>query len=510
MQKIAGTLALILAVLYCVSGQSAQSVQKSEIYRPRYHFSPKAHWMNDPNGMVYYKGTYHLFFQYYPNSTNWGPMHWGHATSKDMVHWQEQSIALYPDSLGWIFSGSAVVDVNNTSGFGKNGQTPLVAIFTHHNSKLEKLKSDRFQYQSLAYSLDEGKTWTKYAGNPVLPNPGITDFRDPKVRWYEPQKKWLMTLAAKDRVTFYSSPNLKDWKKESDFGKDLGAHGGVWECPDLFPINNNGKNAWVLLVSINPGGPNGGSATQYFVGDFDGKNFRPYSTKTKWMDYGTDNYAGVTFSNMGNRTVLIGWMSNWQYAGVVPTSSWRSATTVPRELGLQEVNKELYLTSMPVKELDALNGKAVSENNVALKEQYDLTRRTGAQKQSFKLTLSAPVSTDFSVVLANKQGNELVVGYDKATNVYFIDRTKSGKTNFEKGFGKRHTAPRLSSASAIRLTLLVDAASVELFADGGLTVMTDIFFPDGDISRLYVRSATGITLSNLTFTPLAASMNVGQ
>jgi fructan beta-fructosidase len=487
-------------------GQSAQS--KSEAHRPQYHFSPKAHWMNDPNGMVYYKGTYHLFFQYYPNGTTWGPMHWGHATSKDMVHWQEQSIALYPDSLGYIFSGSAVVDGNNTSGFGKNGKVPIVAIFTHHNASLEKSKkTDKFQYQSIAYSLDEGKTWTKYVGNPVLPNPGIVDFRDPKVRWFEPQKKWIMTLATKDRVTFYSSPNLKNWTKESEFGKEVGAHGGVWECPDLFPLNYNGKKAWVLLVSINPGGPNGGSATQYFVGDFDGKNFKPYSTKQKWMDYGTDNYAGVTFANTSDRVVLMGWMSNWQYANVVPTESWRSANTVPRELGLKEVDKEVYLTSTPVKELEALNGKTISLNNVAVKGQYDLTVKTGGKAELFKLVLTAPAANDFSIVLANEEGNELVVGYEKATNSYYIDRAKSGKTDFEKGFGKRHVAPRLSTDNKISLTLLADVASVELFADNGLTVMTDIFFPQKDMTKLYIKSANGMSVSNLQYTPLTSAVN---
>ncbi|GAA4414017.1 glycoside hydrolase family 32 protein [Nibrella viscosa] len=500
-------LATLGATTYSQSQQQAPATQ--EPHRPQYHFSPKAHWMNDPNGMVYYNGTYHLFFQHYPNGTTWGPMHWGHATSKDMVHWQEQPIALYPDSLGMIFSGSAVVDVNNTSGFGKNGQVPLVAIFTHHNPELEKKKTGTHQYQSLAYSLDEGKTWIKYAGNPVLPNPGITDFRDPKVRWYEPQKKWIMTLATKDRVTFFSSPDLKNWAKESEFGQEVGAHGGVWECPDLFPLTHNGRQAWVLLVSINPGGPNGGSATQYFVGDFDGKTFKPYSTKTKWMDYGTDNYAGVTFANTGNRVVLIGWMSNWQYANVVPTSSWRSATTVPRELGLTAVNKELVLTSTPVKELDALNGKTTSLNNVAVKGQYDLTAKTGGTATLFKLTLSAPATNDFSIVLANEQGNELVIGYDKGGNVYYIDRAKAGKTDFEKGFGKRHTAPRLSSDSKISITLLADVASVELFADNGLTVMTDIFFPEKNMTNVFIKSVTGISVSNLTYTPLNPSMNAG-
>ena len=258
--------------------------QYHEQYRPQLHFSPKAHWTNDPNGMIYFKGTYHLFFQYYPGGTTWGPMHWGHATSKDLVHWKEQPIALYPDSLGYIFSGSAVADSNNTSGFGKNGKIPLVAIFTHHDPKGEKAGKDDFQNESLAYSLDNGETWTKYAGNPVLKNSGIRDFRDPKVMWYVKEKKWVMTLATKDHITFYSSPDLKNWKKESEFGKEAGAHGGVWECPDLFPLSLNGKSYWVLIVNLNPGGPNGGSATQYFIGQFDGKSFTAIDNKTNLLD----------------------------------------------------------------------------------------------------------------------------------------------------------------------------------------------------------------------------------
>ncbi|UFH53742.1 glycoside hydrolase family 32 protein [Spirosoma sp. KNUC1025] len=506
MRNSLATLALVALLGHYSAGQSTQADMKSEQYRPQFHFSPKAHWINDPNGMVYYKGTYHLFYQYYPEASVWGPMHWGHTTSKDMVHWQEQPIALYPDSLGYIFSGSAVVDANNTSGFGKNGQVPLVAIFTHHNPKLEKEKPEQVQSQSLAYSLDEGKTWTKYAGNPVLPNPGITDFRDPKVRWYEPQKKWIMTLATKDRVTFYSSPNLKAWSKESDFGSDAGAHGGVWECPDLFPLKHNGKDVWVLIVNINPGGPNSGLAAQYFLGDFDGKHFNAYAKKTKWMDYGPDNYAGVTFSNTGNRTILMGWMNNWQYANKVPTPSWRGATTVPRELGLKDVNKELYLTSSPVKELDALAGKTTSLSNLTVKGSSDLTAKTGGKYNTFKLELSAPATNDFSIVLANEQGNELTIGYDKAANSYFIDRTKSGKTDFEKGFGKRSTAPRLSTDKTISLTLLVDVASAELFADDGLSIMTAVFFPDKEFSKLSIKSATGISLNKLAFTKLSSSV----
>ncbi|WP_316934346.1 glycoside hydrolase family 32 protein [Hymenobacter sp. AT01-02] len=349
-------------------------------YRPAYHFTPSAHWMNDPNGMVYLNGTYHLFFQHYPEGMTWGPMHWGHATSKDLVSWKEEAIALFPDKLGMIFSGSAVVDENNTAGFGKNA---LVAIFTHHNADEEKKKTNKHQYQSLAYSLDEGKTWKKYEGNPVLPNPGIQDFRDPKVSWNVVAKQWVMTLATKDRITFYGSPNLKSWTKLSEFGEKLGAHGGVWECPDLFPLVLNGKTHWVLLVSINPGGPNGGSATQYFVGQFDGKTFTPTTTTQKWVDWGKDNYAGVTWNNTGARKLFLGWMSNWEYANEVPTSPWRSAMTTPRDLALRQVGPEIYLTSEPAKEVSKLAQPSQTLKNVAVKSELDLSDKIKPAARSF-------------------------------------------------------------------------------------------------------------------------------
>ena len=306
-------ISFILSILFLFSSHIAfnQSVNYyNEPHRPQVHFSPKANWMNDPNGMVFFNNNYHLFYQYYPDSTVWGPMHWGHATSKDLVHWDHQPVALYPDTLGYIFSGSAVADVNNTSGFGKDGKIPLVAIFTHHDPVGEKAGTGTHETQSIAYSLDDGVTWKKYEKNPVLKNPGIKDFRDPKVMWYEPGKKWIMTLATLDHITFYSSPNLKDWTKESALGKEFGAHGGVWECPDLFPLEYEGKEIWILVVNINPGGPNGGSATQYFTGQFDGNKFTPYQTDIRWLDYGPDEYAGITWSNTGNRKIFLGWMSN--------------------------------------------------------------------------------------------------------------------------------------------------------------------------------------------------------
>ncbi len=500
-KRIATTIALF-ALTYAASAQ-----QNREPHREQFHFSPKAHWMNDPNGMVYYQGTYHLFFQYYPNGTTWGPMHWGHTTSKDMVYWQEQPIALYPDNLGLIFSGSVVVDTDNTSGFGRNGQVPLVAIFTHHNQTLEKTKSDTFQYQSIAYSLDAGKSWTKYAGNPVLPNPGIVDFRDPKVRWFAPTKRWIMTLATKDRITFYSSPNLKNWTKESEFGEKLGAHGGVWECPDLFPLTHDGKTVWTLLSSINPGGPNGGSATQYFLGDFDGHTFKPLTTKTRWMDYGPDNYAGVTFANTGNRTMLMGWMSNWDYANTVPTEGWRSTMTVPRELGLRMAANELYLTSVPVKELSSLDGKTTTLTNLTLTDKaQDLTARLGGKATTYKLTMTAPATADVELILSNSAGNELLIGYDNASNTYYIDRRKSGKVSFDKSFARRSTAPRLSTDRTLSLSLLVDVASVELVADDGLSVMTGIFFPEQVMTNLSIRSSSAVIIPTLSTTQLKPAL----
>ncbi|TGE23939.1 glycoside hydrolase family 32 protein [Hymenobacter aquaticus] len=470
-------------------------------YRPAYHFSPARMWMNDPNGMVYSQGVYHLFFQHYPEAMVWGPMHWGHATSKDLVHWQEQPIALFPDKLGWIFSGSAVIDENNTAGFGKNA---LVAIFTHHNDPEEKKKTNRHQYQSLAYSLDQGQTWTKYAGNPVLPNPGIQDFRDPKVSWNTAAGKWIMTLATKDRITFYSSPDLKAWTKESEFGEKLGAHGGVWECPDLFPLTLDGKQQWVLLVSINPGGPNSGSATQYFIGQFDGKKFTPASTATRWVDYGKDNYAGVTYANTGARRIFQGWMSNWEYANQVPTSPWRNAMTVPRELALRKVGADVFLTSQPVPEIGrALTAGSVKLQNLTVKPTLDLTGKLPGLGDKFQLKMSTRQLTDFALVLANGRGEELVIGYDKKANEYYVDRSKSGLVAFSDKFPGRHAGPRRATTPAADLTLLVDASSVEVFADQGLTALSELFFPSEPFTTLTVKSAAGLSISELSYSRLA-------
>ena len=496
------SLALAIILIACgTSNKQAESTVFSEPHRPQIHFSPKEKWMNDPNGMVFHNNQYHLFYQYYPDSTVWGPMHWGHATSTDLVHWEHQPIALFPDSLGYIFSGSAVVDVNNTAGFGKDGQAPLVAIFTHHDPAGEKEGRNDYQVQSLAYSLDNGHTWTKYEGNPVLKNPGIKDFRDPKVFWHNETNQWIMALAVLDRISFYSSPDLKNWKMESDFGKEVGAHGGVWECPDLFPLDYNGETIWVLLVSINPGGPNGGSATQYFTGRFDGKIFTPFDTATRWLDHGPDNYAGVTWSNTGKRKIFLGWMGNWQYAQVVPTEKWRSAMTVPRDLAIEKVGDKYLVKSNPVPELDVLSSSAIKLENINASN-FDLTEKTGKLNGPARLSLQAAEIGELTITLSNEKGQRVVIGYDAAAKQYFIDRQESGNTSFEKGFAARHTARRVSNKPDLDLTLIIDVASVELFADNGLTAMTQVFFPDSPYTNITIHSPNNLLIQKLDFSHL--------
>lgn len=464
----------------------------SQPHRPRFHFSPPAKWMNDPNGMVYHQGEYHLFYQHNPDSSVWGPMHWGHATSKDLVHWQNQPIALYPDSLGTIFSGSAVYDEQNTSGLGSANNPPLVAIFTSHLTEAEKAGRNNYQTQSLAYSLDNGRTWKKYAKNPVLPNPGIKDFRDPKVSWHSPSKQWVMVLAVVDHIEFYGSPNLLSWKKLSQFGgKGIGAHGGVWECPDLFPLTVNGQEKWVLLVSINPGGPQGGSATQYFVGNFNGKQFT-WDQKPGiplWVDWGADNYAGVTWANAPDgRRIFLGWMSNWEYAKTVPTEVWRTAMTIPRELRLVKTPSDLRLTSTPVKELQKLRTRTevIKAREITSNLNLSEVNKLNEPLLELDLNLAVPPNQDLVIRFSNSKGEFLDVGYAGKNQHLFIDRTKAGNSGFNQKFAARHEAPLTLETSQLRLHLFLDVASVEVFANNGLGVMTDIFFPSEPFTRVEI------------------------
>lgn len=446
--------------------------------------------MNDPNGLIYLNGEYHLFYQHYPDSTVWGPMHWGQAVSTDLVNWESLPIALYPDSLGYIFSGSAVYDKENSSGLGTEDNPPMVAIFTHHNAEEANTSSDTFQNQSIAFSLDKGRTWEKYAQNPVLVNPGIRDFRDPKVSQItnpDGSKSWIMTLAVLDHINFYSSTDLKNWSLLSEFGETIGAHGGVWECPDLLPFKTpSGEDKWVLLVSINPGGPQNGSATQYFIGDFENGQFTPDDTMIRWIDYGPDNYAGVTWSNLPteqNRTLFIGWMSNWLYANVVPTKAWRSAMTVPRELNLFDVEGTLLLKSAPAKELEKLRS-----------EKFDITTNS-TSLPSEAVELTAEVNSDsFSMTLSNEVGEIVVIS--KENGLISIDRRNAGKSDFQPDFAAIHSAPMSWEAKEIRIFL--DTSSIEVFVNGGELVMTSILFPTSPWKKVEIsESLNSLKIYNL-------------
>ena len=454
-----------------------------EKFRPTYHFSPLYGWMNDPNGMVYKDGEYHLFYQYNPYGSKWGNMSWGHAISQDLVNWKHLPVAIAPDALGTIFSGSAVVDFDNTAGFGAGA---IIAIYTQN--------SDR-QVQSIAYSTDNGRTFTKYENNPVLTSEA-RDFRDPKVFWYESTKRWIMVLAVGQEMQIFSSPNLKDWTFESRFGEGQGAHGGVWECPDLFelPVEGTNDKKWVLLCNLNPGGPFGGSATQYFVGSFNGKEFVNESpSKTKWMDWGKDHYATVTWSDApDNRRIAIAWMSNWQYANDVPTSQYRSPNSVPRDLGLFTVDGETYLQSAPSPELlalrDASKKRSFKVNGTrTIKEM--ISGNDGAYE--IELTIENQHADVIGFRLYNDKGEEVDMQYDMKEKKFSMDRRKSGEVSFNENFPMLTWTAIESGKDELKLRLFVDKSSVEAFGDGGRFVMTNQVFPSEPYTHIDFYSKGG-------------------
>ena len=484
------------------------SMKFTEQHRPQFHFSPPTSWMNDPNGMVFHNGEYHLFYQFYPDSNVWGPMHWGHAISKDMIYWEHLPIALYPDSLGYIFSGSAVVDHQNTSGLGTKDTPPMVAMFTYHLMEGEKAGRNDYQTQGIAYSLDNGRSWTKYDQNPVLKNPGIKDFRDPKIFWHEGSKKWILILAVQDHIELFESPDLKSWSKNSEFGLGVGSHGGVWECPDLFPLKvDGGEEKWVMLVSINPGAPNGGSGTQYFVGSFDGKKFVNDNPpdKSLWIDQGRDNYAGVTWSNVpasDGRRLFLGWMGNWEYAQVVPTYVWRSAMTLPREFVLTKTPAGIRLASHPVKEVESLTSKSFTIRKRPVKGETILTSSEMETGQfELLIELDAVKKNDFTIELFNTVGEKLAIRYSQAENTVLVDRVAAGKNDFSPKFSGVAKGYRSITSFPANVWLFVDQSSVEIFMDDGLLVMTETFFPSEPFKQVKIISE-GIELKTARITKL--------
>ena len=427
-----------------------------EKFRPQYHHTPVYGWMNDPNGMFYKDGVYHLYYQWNPYGSMWENMTWGHSTSKDLIHWEAQPTAIEPDALGAIFSGSCVVDKENNQ---------VVAFYT---------SADKSQVQSMAISKDNGKTFEKYAGNPILVS-NEEDFRDPKAFWNADIKKWNLVLAVGQEMRIYSSDNLKDWTYESSFGKEYGCHDGVWECPDLMklPVRGTGKQKWMLICNINPGGPFGGSATQYFIGDFDGKKFTCEHKDTRWMDYGKDHYATVTFDNAPEgRKIALAWMSNWQYANQVPTKQFRSANSIPRDLDLFEYNGQTYCGVTPSKEMLALRGKTDKR-----------------LPQTGELVIDLKGSTE--ITLSNSLGEQVVMKYDAIKNTFSMDRTRS-YASFSEAFPCVTTAPTYGAVKQLRI--FIDHCSIEAFDAEGRMAMTNLVFPTEPYNTLKVTNQAKVTI----------------
>jgi fructan beta-fructosidase len=475
---------------------------QDEPFRPRFHFTPEKNWMNDPNGMVFYEGEWHLFYQYNPQGNTWGHMSWGHAVSRDLALWEHLPLALAEENDVMIFSGSAVVDWKNSSGFGKDGKPPLVAIYTGNYTKMP------LQNQHVAYSNDRGRSWTKFSGNPVL-NVNMADFRDPKVFWHEPTSRWIMTvaLAKESKVHFYASPDLKQWKYVGEFG-GVGAMGGLWECPDLFPLPiEGGGTKWVLIVNINPGGPAGGSGCQYFVGEFDGARFKADFPATLWADHGPDFYAGVSWSDVpktDGRRVWLGWMSNWDYAGKVPTHPWRSAMSVPRELMLRRTPDGLRLVQQPVVELLKRREPKPREyagGDFAAAAEWLQSQRELPPLLDVELSFTGvTVKSAFTLQLLTGVGETTAIVFDGAHAILAVDRTRSGKTDFHANFGARHAASLRVADGGVTLRLLLDASSLEVFVQNGETVLTELIFPTAGPRRL--------TLTNDGEAPRVRTINI--
>lgn len=489
----------------------------TEDYRPQFHYTPRINWMNDPNGLVYFEGTYHLFHQYNPFGNRWGFMSWNHAVSSDLVHWEHKPVAIpygEEDEEG-IFSGSAVVDHNNTTGFGDGSTPPVVAVYTSAYGG-----ENPSQAQSLAYSTDGGETFQKYEGNPVLEY-SDPDFRDPNVMWDEQSGQWVMVVAlpTQHKVQFYASHNLIDWEFLSVFGPS-GAVGGIWECPDLFPIAVDGDPdniRWVLHVDMNPGAIAGGSGSQFFVGDWDGERFTEDESVSDgdviWADYGTDFYAAISWNNIpveDGRRIWVGWMSNWLYGNELPVQPWRSAMSIPRTIHLATIEDNIKVIQKPVEELQVLRKEEVKLQNRTIPEgDYSLSGE-GITGRAYELLLELDPgdATTAGLKLRAANGEETRVGYDASGGSVFVDRTNSGRVDFHEDFARRNDAPARLIDGKIKLHIFVDWSSVEVFVNGGESVITNRIFPDPE-SRgvsLYAEGGTA-SVSNLQFWPLNSIWN---
>lgn len=482
----------------------AQNTTYDEPYRPQFHFTPQQNWINDPNGLVYYEGEYHLFYQYNPFGDQWGHMSWGHAVSKDLLHWQHLPVALKEEDGVMIFSGSAVVDKHNTSGLGTEENPPMVAIYTGHHTDEANPKQD----QRIAYSTDNGRTWTKYEGNPVI-DEDMKDFRDPKVIWHEETEKWIMVVAlpSEYKVRFYSSDNLIDWELESEFGPAGGTE-GIWECPDLFKLpveGSDGESRWVLQVDMNPGAVAGGSGGQYFVGDFNGSEFTESEAtqgETLWVDYGKDFYAVQSYFNAPDgRRIWLAWMNNWEYAGAIPTNPWRGAMTIPRELGLTSTGEGPRLTQQPVGEVSSLYENGHQIEDMTLSNESFSNEELKGTTYRLKAEIDLEDADQVGFKLRKGDDEETLVGYDTAEQQLFVDRRNSGAVSFHDAFAAdKQTAPLDLQDNTLILEILVDRSSVEVFANGGKRSITSRIFPSEASDQIEIFSEGGsINIVHLDF-----------
>lgn len=475
-------------------------VKNTDYYRPIYHHTPLYGWMNDANGLVFKDGEYHLYYQYNPYGSKWGNMHWGHSVSKDLVHWDHLKPAIARDTLGHIFSGSTVVDKHNSAGYGKDA---IIAFYTSASDKYG-------QIQCMAYSTDNGRTYTKYEKNPILtPFDGLKDFRDPKVFWYEPANKWYMIVSADKEMRFYSSDNMKDWEYQSGFGKGYGIQPNQFECPDFvqLPVDGNkNKMKWVMIVNVNPGCLFGGSATEYFVGEFDGKQFKCDNKPevVKWLDYGKDHYATVCFSNTGDRTIAVPWMSNWQYANITPIRQHRGANALPRELSLYTKDGEIYMAANAVAETKALRKSTKDLGTFATSSEKTVENLFANNDGAFEIEMDVtPCQTGIAgIELTNSKNEKAKIYLDMKSGKLVMDRTQSGITelgkleeynvheketddfrkrlsiNYVNDFALGTWAPlSLCNGKTYHLDIFVDKCSVEIFVDGGRIAMTNLVFP---------------------------------
>jgi fructan beta-fructosidase len=492
-RKVATALAAgILLTALIHSSAESRSADYRQRYRPQFHFSPERNWMNDPNGLVHYRGEYHLFYQYNPFGNDWGHMSWGHAASPDMVHWRQLPVAIPEQNGVMIFSGSAVVDWHDSSGLCRGSESCLIAIYTGYTGTE--------QNQNLAYSNDGGLTWTKYASNPVI-DLHLKDFRDPKVFWYQPQKKWIMvvSLAAEHRVRLYSSQDLKQWTALSEFGPAGARNPPTWECPDLFqlPVSNEpGVSRWVLTVGVGDHAAGGGSGVQYFIGKFDGRRFTNDNpaTKTLWVDYGMDFYAAQTWSDIPSsdgRRIILGWMDDWRYAANIPTEPWRGQMSVPRVVTLNRFPAGIRIVQAPIAELHQLRGEQFRMGAQTLRGNSRVLEAHGIRAFEIQAEFQIGSAQEFGVRLRKSPGNETLVGYDSNSHQMFVDRKRSDNVAFSKDFPVRNAVPLVPESGIIRFHIFVDRCSVEVFGGGGRRVITDLVFPGAGSDGLELYSKGG-------------------